>query len=390
MVSRSLPPHHSGAGLQAVNLARHLRDQGVDVWLMTARFNGEQSVSQIDGIRTVQVSVRAPRSTAGRRSVVEFVARSFATLLRERDRWDLIHVHGAYSHYAGALAAAQVLRRPALVKVSLLGDDDPAALRKRRLGGVWTFLLRKASGYIALNQPLAAALRQGGVDSARIFLVPNGVDTDQFSPASAVQRRAIRFELGLPPDATVLCFVGVLAKRKGVHLAISAMRTLCAGGRDCHLVIVGERSAEPAYVDRLQSEVAQSALHAQITFAGASDRVEQFLKAADIFVHPSIREGMPNAVLEAMSVGLPCVVGRIPGIDEVIEANRDGFIVGIEDEQIGDMTAALVRLIDDISLRSRIGVNARHRICRDFVLAALSARYEDIYRILLKRPLRTG
>ena len=383
MVSTGLPPFPSGAGLQALALAGQLKAREVDVWMLTGRYSDQPVVNEINGIVVRQARARGTRSGGGYVARISFIVTSMVNLIRYRREWDIVHIHGGYSDYIGCILAAVLLRRRSLIKVTTPGDDDIASFNKSRLGRLWSTVMRRASGYIALNQPIVSTLVGQGIGADRIHVIPNGVDTERFRPLQDHDaKRAVRRKLNLPEDQLLLISVGALVTRKGAHRMIPALAKAVSEGRDCSLALVGTDMYEMGYVEALRRDAMSSGVGDRVFFCGEQTDVAPFLQAADIFVQLSEQEGMSNAVLEAMSVGLPCIVTNLPGTGEVIDSGENGLLLpgkSLEDET----TSAFLQLIDNVVERKRMGLAARERISRNFSLRAVADRYERLYTSLL-------
>jgi glycosyltransferase involved in cell wall biosynthesis len=117
---------------------------------------------------------------------------------------------------------------------------------------------------------------------------------------------------------------------------------------------------------------------ARVHLLGFRDDVQDILAAGDLFVMPSLSEGLPLALVEAMSFGLPVVVSGVGGIPEVVTDGVDGLLVPPSDSTA--LAAALRTLLDDPALRRRLGTAARARALRDYAITTMADRYERLYR----------
>lgn len=256
----------------------------------------------------------------------------------------------------------------------------------RSLAAQLRFLtLRGVNAVVALNEKDAGRLRDIGVLENRIYLIPNGVDTSRFQPVVANDRRVAKRELGLPEDRYVVSFIGLFCERKGVVELVEAYSRVVAsrGTPDSHLVLAGPsdesvREVEPNYVEKAERSIDK--LGGQVRVTGAIDYVPALLRASDVFVLPSYAEGMPNVLLEAMSNGLPCLATRIPGIQDLIDNEREGLLVDPVD--IDELEKKLSRLIDDSALRERLGDAARRRIESGYSIAYTARQYVQLFQKL--------
>jgi glycosyltransferase involved in cell wall biosynthesis len=180
-----------------------------------------------------------------------------------------------------------------------------------------------------------------------------GVDPNIFEPRA---RRAV--------DVFEILCVGRLTPAKGQHMLIDAVQQLAERGRPVRLRIVGE-GPDGAALRAHASSIDDSG---SIIFEGAvnQDHIRQLYASADVFCIPSVAEGIPVVLMEAMAMEIPCVTTHITGIPELIRDGVDGFLVAPSD--LDGLTAALTRLMDDPALCERIGRNARARVIEHYNL----------------------
>ncbi len=205
----------------------------------------------------------------------------------------------------------------------------------------------------------AAALRYGVATSEHASVLGNGVDVDSFVRA-ATQREAVRQELGLTSEP-VVAFTGRFVREKGVAELLGAVAHLRQDRPDLRLLIIGgslPSDRDPAEA-QLAKMVEKLGLHEAIITTGFTNRVAGYLSAADVFVLPSYREGMPRSILEAMALGLPVVATDIRGCREEVVNGETGFLVPVRDSVA--LAERIGRLIDDTELCQRMGAAGQTR-----------------------------
>jgi glycosyltransferase involved in cell wall biosynthesis len=177
--------------------------------------------------------------------------------------------------------------------------------------------LRQAQAVVVVSPSMARAAQELGASPGRLHLVPNGVNQDLFRPAD---RQRARRELGLPLEGPLLAYVGWLVPVKGPEVALKAL-ALTPGA---HLVLVGDGILRP----RLQALARELGLSERVTWAGSQphQRVARYLAAADALVLPSLSEGEPNAVLEALSAGRPVVASAVGGVPGLVAEGVQGYL----------------------------------------------------------------
>lgn len=209
-----------------------------------------------------------------------------------------------------------------------------------------------------------------GIPARKVVTIPNGVDTARFAPADTAAARAT---LGLSADGLVVGTVGRLDPVKDQAGLIRAFGRLAAEYPEAMLVIAGDG---PRRAD-LQRLVETLGLSARVRLLGERSDVPTVLAALDVFVLPSIAEGMSNTLLEAMASGLPLVASRVGGSPELVEEGVNGVLVP---RQAPDALVATLRgYLDDPHLRAVHGKASRQRAVAEFSLERMCAAYAGLY-----------
>lgn len=215
--------------------------------------------------------------------------------------------------------------------------------------------------------------RQAHVAPQKIRVIPNGVDTVRFAPHPGA-RLQFRRALELPADAFVVGTVGRLVRIKGQETLLGAAEQLCARGINAWVLFVGDGPER----DRLQRLSDGSPwLAGRVVFAGASNRVPDWLNSMDVFVLPSIGEGFSNTLLEAMACGVPSLATHVGGNPEVIGPGGVDCLFSPGDA--AGLASQLERLERDPALRRSLGASVRQRAISEFSLERMLARYRDLY-----------
>jgi sugar transferase (PEP-CTERM/EpsH1 system associated) len=206
-----------------------------------------------------------------------------------------------------------------------------------------------------------------------ITVVYNGVDLQEFSPQQQV-RDSVRERLDIPKDALVVGSVGRMVPLKDFITLLKAAEVLVPQTPNLHVVLVGSGPE----LSRLHDYVANSHhLAGRVVFPGAVDHVADLLNAMDIFVLPTLMEGMSNTLLEALAVGLPTVATRVGGNSEVVAEGECGYLFAPRD--VPELVNQLRTLLRDSRLRTDFGRVARGRALRHFSLDRMLRCYRDLY-----------
>ena len=233
-------------------------------------------------------------------------------------------------------------------------------------------IIKSADGIRLLNEGLYSDILKFGVDRTKIKTIHFGVNINIFSPRND---NAVRAELGLGEEDFLVLYVGRLVKplqMKGMGFLIEAVKDLLFQYRNLKLVFVGDGDG------RVKSEELARAIKSNVRFAGYRNDVYNYMNAADVLVLPSLSEGCPNVVLEACACGTPVVASRVGAVPELIEDGKTGFIVS--PRSISEIKQALVQLMENPSLRQRMGKQARARMAKEFTWDATCKKLEVFYK----------
>lgn len=238
---------------------------------------------------------------------------------------------------------------------------------------------------VASTSVMRAALRDLGIGS-RIVVIGNGVDLERFRPPDpSGEDGTIRRSLGIEAGAPLALFVGGVSPRKGVDLLLEAWCHLGESAPAAHLVIVGPRKdrlnpSDAAFHARLTRLRQASAAPDRIHFVGYRENVADYMRAADVFVFASHREGMGNVVLEAMACGLPVVTTPFVGLPR--EFGVPGTHYVLSERNASTLAAAISELLADDERRESIGRAARARVEAEHDVRLSLDRYASLYEEL--------
>ena len=225
----------------------------------------------------------------------------------------------------------------------------------------------------AVSRAIGDAAEALALPQRPVQIVPNGADTEVFLPRPASEARA---RLGLPDDGPVISYVGKLVPRKGVDTLIEAMGILSRrpGGAPRLLAAGIGEMREP-----LERRAAELGVADRIHWAGkvAHDEVGWWMSAGDLFVLPSLSEGLPTVVCEAMNCGLPVVATAVDGTPEIVRDGVTGLLV--PPSQPEPLAAALGRILDDPALAASMSAEALRIGREEYTWAANARRMTEIY-----------
>jgi glycosyltransferase involved in cell wall biosynthesis len=286
--------------------------------------------------------------------------------LIRRERAEVVHTHNVapwlYAGIAGRLAGAAVCH----TEHSGLFREQRALRRAERALG----LISKA--VICDGDDVRRQLvDEQGLSPRNVVTILNGVDTSLYGRQCDVeaQRRA----LGIPPGVPVVGTVARLQPVKDQASLLAAFARVAAELPNAKLVLVGDGPVRAA----LESQSASPALAGRVIFLGRRSDIPDILPTFDVFALPSLSEGLPLTLLEAMAAGLPCVATAVGAMPEAIVAERTGLLVPVGD--VAALADTLLRLLRDPNLRREMGQAGQKRARELFDLKVMTRRYEDLY-----------
>jgi len=346
------PSQIGGAEVHVVTLAEKLRERGHEVTVVCPR--GRPLVPELVARG---LPVRTPRATG------KFDPVTLARLAwwMRRDGVQVVHTHLSTASLLGSWAG-RLAGVPSLATVHGLNTRTCFQWARR---------------IIAVSNAVRQHLVAQGLRGEAITVVHNGVDLRAL--ARPDESTVVRAKWGLPEGAPVLVTVGRLAPAKGHAGLLEAVEALARDARwqGLRLLIVGTGALLP----ELQRQAAELGLTERVIFCGFHRDVVPFLQAADVFVLPSVQEGLSLSALEAMALGKPVVACRVGGTPEVVVDGETGLLVAPGEPT--ELARALEQLLADPAEGRRMGEAGRRRVREAFDLEQMVSKIEAIYRDLI-------
>ena len=383
MVTGAYHPEISSGGLQCQTMARALAGRATVRVLTTAVDTTLPHQAVVDAVPVTRVHVDVT-STPSRFMAI---GRMSAALARIVPSSDVVHLHGCSSKNVPVVLAARAAGRPVILSLHTAGHDEPEAVKQSGRLRWWAY--RSVDRYLSVSPSLVESYLSAGLPAERIDCIPNGIDTTRFAPADARERAALGQELGLPIDRPVVVFVGFFSHDKQPQVLVDAwLRAYGRSGLDATLVLVGASRSAYFEVDdeiagRIQEAARAKGRADRLVMAGTTHAVDRYLRAADVFVLPSRREGLPVALLEAMACGLPCIASRLRGsTDAIMTDGENGVLVPVGDVEA--VATALIGVFNDPLRAGALGAAARQtvvdRYSSDFVAQRWLETYDHVTR----------
>jgi len=284
------------------------------------------------------------------------------------NRVDIVHSHGYKSNLYALLA-----RHGRVGLVSTCHNWISAGFKMGLYAGVDKVILRYFDRIVAVSEVIEAELLRVMISRGKIAVIDNGIDITRFRPDQGLRERARR-DMGIPQEAIVIGWVGRISKEKGLDILMETARPILEDRHDVIILLVGDGPLRQS----LESAHSSSG----IRFAGLRNDTPACYAAFDIFALPSLNEGLPMVVLEAMASGLPVVASRVGAIPKVVEHGETGFLV--EPGRPDLLEAAIGKLIKDRIESRQMGSKGRERVEHNFSSAVMAGNYEVLYRQVME------
>lgn len=367
LVNHEYPPVGAGAATATHALGRHLSALGHAVAVLTSGYDNLPRLTTEENV--IVYRIRCIRKRIDRSSIMEMLSFLVAALcslpriLREERPNALIIF---FSLPSGPIGLAGRIFAGLPYVVSLRGGDVPGLVPElksihRILIPIRRFVLKRASAIVANSKGLQKLAE--AADPFPVRVIPNGVDTDFFRPA-------IKGEL---PQRLRILFVGRFQNQKNLSFLLQETARLAKNTVELHLAGDGPER------EQLERLAAKLRIADAITWHGwlSHSNLLRVYQSADCLVNPSLYEGMPNVVLEAMACGLPAIASNVPGNNELILNGETGFLFDLHNDYVGFTT--LLNRLRDVDLRRGMGESARARAVELFSWRTVATRYVDLF-----------
>lgn len=295
------------------------------------------------------------------------------SFLREK-KFDLIHTNGYFADILG-VPLAKCLRIPHVATCHGFIDNDQNLKFYNRLDMLF---LRFSRRVICVADDLKEKLIQSGISAHKISTLINAVSVPKYSSDERLKiRETTRKNWGISKTGFVLGYTGRLSEEKGLRFLFEAIGRLVEKDSELTVLLVGD-GPQRTFLEAMAKDLD---IQDHVVFAGFQKDVTQFLPAFDAFVLPSLTEGTPMAMLEAMSFGVPVVATKVGGIPKVITHGKTGVMIAPSD--VSGIVSAIIALQKDTEYQALLSQGARELIEKHYNLDIQVKKVEALYRELL-------
>jgi glycosyltransferase involved in cell wall biosynthesis len=374
MLSQTFHPAIGGSERQALELSKSLVSRGVRVTVLTRQPGGQPDEEDLGGVRVLRLSVFGPRAIDS----ALFMLKSFFWLLAHKGEYDAVHVHLASSPAVAAVAAGWLTGKKTLVKLGGgRGVDEITLSMNSLLGRLKLAFFRAARPELLVMNAEVYDWLSGTKEFSglRLRRFRNGVDTGRYTPGLYNEKINAKTALGLDNSALFL-FVGRLSPEKRLREFVEAWAEVFseeAAPPRARLLLVGGGPDEAA----LKKAVVNLRLEGSVTLAGPKDELLPYYRAADVFILPSISEGLSNSMLEAMACGVAIMASRVGGAKEAVEPGVSGCL--FDPLNRAELKACLKGHLADRSLAVKLGEQARKTAVEKYSMARVTDEILAIY-----------
>lgn len=298
------------------------------------------------------------------------------TLMKD-EAIDLVHIHGTRAT-SNIYWAAKNLKLPVIYTIhgwSFHNDQSAFVKKGRMLFEQW--ITAKTN----CNISVSASNQKTGTDNISTFqsvVIHNGIDLEKFNPHSE-QRRNLRAELNIADDAIVISFIGRVTIQKDPVTLIKAFKKVVAAEPKAVLLLAGDGDLKEQAVTIAK----ESGIEKSVVFENFRSDVPDVLFSSDIYCLPSLWEGFPIGLLEAMAMCKPVIATKVDGSNEIIQHNKNGVL--IEQQNIQMLADSIISLINNKDLRNKLGEAARQTVIKDFDVCKMTRKIEDVYLNVLSK-----
>ena len=297
--------------------------------------------------------------------------------LMKEEQIDLVHIHGTRAS-SNIYWAAKKLKLPVIYTIhgwSFHDDQSPLIKKGRILFEKW--ITAKTN----CNISVSVSNQKTGFDNMPKFksvVIHNGIDLKKFNPDGA-ERKNLRAELNIASDAIVICSIGRVTIQKDPITLIKAFKEVVAKQPKAVLLMVGDGDLKQQAVELVK----ELNIEKSVVFENFRTDVADVLFTADIYCLPSLWEGFPIGLLEAMAMRKPVIATKVDGSGEIIQNNKNGLL--IEAQNVQELANAITALINDNQTKNILGEEARQTIVKDFDVCKMTSKIEEVYSNVLSK-----
>lgn len=374
MLVNYFPPLPTGgAERQAERLAAYMAFHNVSTGVLTRKVGNLPAREYRDGFDVY----RLPQVGPGKIKTLIFTLAAILMLLTHKRSYDILHAHLAFSPAIAAAIVGKIVGKRVIVKFGNSAAFGDVQQSKRTLRGRlrMAILRRWPDVIIVLDPQMEAEVLADGFARERVLCMDNGISAGDFVPC--VDKDNAKRKLDLEIKTTAL-FTGRLTSQKALPVLLQAMQQVVKTCPDMQLILLGHGEEK----EKLMALAGELGITGQVIFHPPVNDVRPYLDAADIFVLPSLAEGISNSLLEAMSAGLACIATSVGGSPTVLDDGDCGLLIA--PDSVDELANALSHLGSYPNKRASLGFKARQRILNRYDFEIVGQQYQALYEHLME------
>jgi len=373
------PVEFGGAEKVSLNFLQSVDRQLFDIYPILFFRPWEEDTSFLKELMRANFPIYKIPVSLGKQDFLWLIRRfkiTFSILME--NHFDLLHTHGYVADIIGIMTAKMLRVRTISTCHGFIENDKKLS----RYNALDRLVLRFCDTIIAVSADIQRSLTDCGIKANRIKVIPNAVRTDIDKSSLLNQRQEARQLFGFSEEDCVLGYVGRLSPEKGLTYLIESAALARNANCPVKMLIIGEGPEQ----GELRNTVKRRGLESHAVFAGFQTIIDGLLPAIDIFILPSLTEGTPMSLLEAMAYGIPAIASTVGQIPEIIDSGKSGILVRPEDAE--QMKDAIVFLCNKPSVRESIGKAGRKKVKRHFDIKNWTRKIENEYLNLIENKSR--
>ena len=282
----------------------------------------------------------------------------------------LIHSHGYKSNFYSLLCSINTKIKRIATCHNWLGGG----VKMRFYESLDKFLLKRFDKVVAVSDLLKEEIINSKISKEKVVVISNGIDIGRFGVLASGSRLRIKQALGIKESDKVMGTISRLSIEKGHDCLLKAFAKIALKFPDVKLVIVGDGPL----LSSLRLQAASLKLGDKVIFTGIRNDIPEILGMMDIFVLPSLVEGMPMVLLEAMAAQKPIVATKVGAVPKLIEHNKTGLL--IEPKDPDSIYASIAVLLQDKEKAKLVSLNAFERVKNEFSSSLMAQKYSAVYK----------
>lgn len=386
-------PRIGGGETHARLLARELKSLGSPVFVLTRKHERDlKAIDSVDGVKVVRVKP----SGFPRFGKYLMLPAALWALFRLRHDYEVIYVCGLRVQGIVGMLAGRWFNKRVVLRSEACGEWSGqfvytvpgSASRKmnpllRAYFGVRNGLLKRADRFLAISRVIHEEFTTGGIPEAQIATITNGMDFTPFISVYPDKRMEWRKEFGFG-DAFVFAYSGKLNRGKGLEMLLRAWKGVIAQKPNVKLALIGAGGAQFLSCEQeLRTFVQTNNLASSVIFTGYTDRVADYLRAADAFVFPSEAEALGLALIEAMACGLPSLASASSGILDIVSDQEDGRLLPVGDENA--WRTAMIELMENPETAAHWAKAGAESVRKKFAIREIALQHQQLFRLILTK-----